>query len=319
MNDDRESYFAAIKARRLLGLLRAECPIEGNDFDVVQAAVFIGKWRSADNQWQLDRAERKRTAIDIGAAYTSCFEELRNVRTAEGVCVLDLAEEVEMERTRAKAVPLVQTKRNLQDCSVHDAASWRKMMSGAAHQEAAPLWLLIWRRKPKTILHNNIGRWCLAVVLDCVFDVEPSFRVDDLEGDREGVDGDVCAELVFRGDTSKIDSLLCGLCRGLASHRRLAGQINLAFRSIPESVGCLPEADRRKSKNNGEDRGYSTAICVEEADPIPRFYGERDDSAEEDAKHHPASGPKDFCLHSEVLSFAGIAPFRAMPVERRSV
>lgn len=41
MNDDAASYFAAIKARRLLGLLRAEFwSIEGDDFDLVLAAAL---------------------------------------------------------------------------------------------------------------------------------------------------------------------------------------------------------------------------------------------------------------------------------------
>lgn len=41
MNDSAASYFAAIKARRLLGLLRAEFwPIEGDDFDLILAAAL---------------------------------------------------------------------------------------------------------------------------------------------------------------------------------------------------------------------------------------------------------------------------------------
>ena len=43
MTDAAVSYFAAIKARRLLGLLRAEFwPIEGDEFDLVLAAALAG-------------------------------------------------------------------------------------------------------------------------------------------------------------------------------------------------------------------------------------------------------------------------------------
>jgi len=42
IDDNRDSYFAAIKARRLLGLLRAEWwPIEGDEFDLVLAAALM--------------------------------------------------------------------------------------------------------------------------------------------------------------------------------------------------------------------------------------------------------------------------------------
>lgn len=42
MNDDRDIYFAAIKARRLLGLLRAEWwPQPEDDFDLVLAAMLM--------------------------------------------------------------------------------------------------------------------------------------------------------------------------------------------------------------------------------------------------------------------------------------
>lgn len=42
MTDDRDSYFAAIKARRLPGLLRAEWwPPPEDDFDLVLAAVLM--------------------------------------------------------------------------------------------------------------------------------------------------------------------------------------------------------------------------------------------------------------------------------------
>ena len=41
MTDDRDSYFAAIKARRLLGLLRAEWwPQEEDCFDLVLACAL---------------------------------------------------------------------------------------------------------------------------------------------------------------------------------------------------------------------------------------------------------------------------------------
>ena len=41
MNDDAASYFAAIKARRLLGLLRAEFwPQPEDDFDLILAAAL---------------------------------------------------------------------------------------------------------------------------------------------------------------------------------------------------------------------------------------------------------------------------------------
>lgn len=41
MNDDRDSYFAAIKARRLLGLLRGEWWAQPeDDFDLVLAAAL---------------------------------------------------------------------------------------------------------------------------------------------------------------------------------------------------------------------------------------------------------------------------------------
>ena len=42
MNDAAASYFVAIKARRLIGLLRAEWwPIEGDEFDLVLAAALM--------------------------------------------------------------------------------------------------------------------------------------------------------------------------------------------------------------------------------------------------------------------------------------
>ena len=42
MNDSAASYFAAIKARRLLGLLRAEFwAHENEEFDLVLAAVLM--------------------------------------------------------------------------------------------------------------------------------------------------------------------------------------------------------------------------------------------------------------------------------------
>jgi len=42
VNDDAASYFAAIKARRLLGLLRAEFwPQPEDDFDLVLAAMLM--------------------------------------------------------------------------------------------------------------------------------------------------------------------------------------------------------------------------------------------------------------------------------------
>jgi hypothetical protein len=42
MNDDRDSYFAAIQARRLLGLLRAEWwPQPEDTFDLVLAAALM--------------------------------------------------------------------------------------------------------------------------------------------------------------------------------------------------------------------------------------------------------------------------------------
>lgn len=42
MNDDAASYFAAIKARRLLGLLRAEWWAQPeDDFDLVLAAMLM--------------------------------------------------------------------------------------------------------------------------------------------------------------------------------------------------------------------------------------------------------------------------------------
>ena len=42
MNDDRDSYFVAIKARRLLGLLRAEWwPQPEDTFDLVLAAALM--------------------------------------------------------------------------------------------------------------------------------------------------------------------------------------------------------------------------------------------------------------------------------------
>ena len=42
MNDAAASYFAAIKARRLLGLLRAEWwPQPEDDFDLVLAAALM--------------------------------------------------------------------------------------------------------------------------------------------------------------------------------------------------------------------------------------------------------------------------------------
>lgn len=48
MSDDRDSYFAAIKARRLLGLLRAEWwPQPEDDFDLVAAAALAKLPRSA--------------------------------------------------------------------------------------------------------------------------------------------------------------------------------------------------------------------------------------------------------------------------------
>jgi len=41
VNDDAASYFAAIKARRLLGLLRAEFwPQPEDDFDLILAAAL---------------------------------------------------------------------------------------------------------------------------------------------------------------------------------------------------------------------------------------------------------------------------------------
>ena len=41
MTDDRDSYFAAIKARRLLGLIRAEWFAEPEDqFDLILAAAL---------------------------------------------------------------------------------------------------------------------------------------------------------------------------------------------------------------------------------------------------------------------------------------
>ena len=42
MTDDRDSYFAAIKARRLLGLLRAEWWAQPeDDFDLVLACALM--------------------------------------------------------------------------------------------------------------------------------------------------------------------------------------------------------------------------------------------------------------------------------------
>ena len=42
MTDDRDSYFAAIKARRLIGLLCAEWwPQPEDDFDLVLAAALM--------------------------------------------------------------------------------------------------------------------------------------------------------------------------------------------------------------------------------------------------------------------------------------
>lgn len=41
MTDDRDSYFAAIKARRLLGLLRGEWwPQPEDDFDLILACAL---------------------------------------------------------------------------------------------------------------------------------------------------------------------------------------------------------------------------------------------------------------------------------------